>query len=129
MSGHSSSGGEEIDYYPGDSDMVTFERVGVPTPPFRIEQVGDDPDIRYRYEWDERGEPTPEQFERVGLLEVKLAVLSGDLDGEVEEKAMDALEAVQELKSSMCDARGLDDEQRQEVGLGNLDGLPEVSRR
>lgn len=119
---------DRIDRRGGESDMVTFERVGMPDPPLRIEQIGDDPDLRYRYEWDDRGEPTPEQFERVGHLEVKLAVLAGDLGGDPAEKATEALDAIQELQEAMIDDRDLSDEQRQEVALGNLDGLPEVER-
>jgi len=118
-----------VDECSGDSDMVTFERVGVPEPAVRIEQVGDDPDIRYRYEWEERGDPTPEQFERVSHLEVKLAVMMNDLDGEVEEQADAVLDELQTLQRMMIDARDLDDEQAQEVSMGNLDGLPEVESR
>ncbi len=109
--------------------MVTFERVSVPEPAVRIEQVGEDPDIRYRYEWDERGEPTPEQFERVTNLEVKLAVMMNDLDGEVLEQAHTVLDELAELQRVMCGERDLDSVQEQQVLMGNIDGLPEVESR
>ncbi|WP_253737981.1 hypothetical protein [Halohasta salina] len=118
-----------VDEYSGDSDMVTFERVSVPEPAVRIEQVGEDPDIRYRYEWDERGEPTPEQFERVTNLEVKLAVMMNDLDGEVLEQAHTVLDELAELQRVMCGERDLDSVQEQQVLMGNIDGLPEVESR
>jgi len=51
-----------------------------------------------------------------------------DWDGEVESKAEGAHEALVELRNAMCDARDLDDEQRQEVNMGNLDALPEVEK-
>lgn len=108
--------------------MITFERVGKPEPAFEIQQIGEDPDIRYRYHWDECGDPTPEEFERVTDIETKLAVLSGQLSGDVEAAAIEALEAIQNLQSVMLDARDLDEEQRLEVSMGNLEGLPEVER-
>lgn len=113
----------------GESDMVTFEVENVPEPRFQIRQVGDDPDIRYRYDHTERGNPTPEDFERVNHLEVKLVVAMGDWDGEVAEAAEEAHEALVDLKDAMADARSLDEEQRQDVALGNLEGLPEVTKR
>lgn len=122
------TGSERIDRRAGESDMITFERIGVPEPGLRIEQVGSDPDIRYRYDWDDRGEPVPEDFERIGHVEVKLVAAMPDMDGEVREAADEAHEAIVDLKDAMCDARDLDDEQRQEVLMGNLDGLPEVER-
>lgn len=120
---------DEIDYRSGDSDMVTFERVGMPDPGIRIEQIGDDPDIRYRYEWDERGQPTPEQFERANHLEVLLVSMMTALDGEVYEQAGVVHDELAELLRVMCEERGLDEEQTQEVLMGNLDGLPEVEQR
>lgn len=117
---------DSITTHAGASDFVTFEVVGAPAPEFRIEPVGDDPDIRYRYQYDDRGYPTPEQFERVGHLEVRAAVLSADLDDDLAEDAVAVLEAIQSLRSAMADARELDDEQRQDIALGNLDALPEV---
>jgi hypothetical protein len=120
---------DEVDLRPGESEMITFERVGRPTPPFRIEPVGEDPDIRYQYHWANRGQPTPEQFERVGHLEVKLVAMLPDLDDEqVRAAADDVHDAIVQLKSAMANARDLDDEQRQDIAQGNLDGLPEVER-
>ena len=118
----------EIDRRDGESDLVTFERIGKPDPRFRVEQVGDDPDLRYRYHWDDRSDPTPEQFERVGHLEVKLVTMLNELDGEAEDAGDAAHEALVELRNAMMDQRDLDEEQRQEVAMGNLEGLPEVHR-
>lgn len=118
-----------VDRRSGESDMVTFERENVPEPSFRIEQVGSDPEITYRYDWDERGEPTPEEFERLGHLEVKLVTMMTDLTDEVDEEAQAAHEALVELKRAMMDCRDLDEEQRQGLAMGNLSALPEVSKR
>lgn len=120
---------EGVDEFSGESDMVTFEVEGKPDSGIVIRQIGDDPDIRYRYHWDERGSPTPEDFERIGHLEVKLVVAMADWDGEILEAADTAHEALVDLKDAMCDARDLDDEQRQQVMLGNLEALPEVVKR
>jgi len=118
-----------VDEYSADSDMITFERTNTPQPAVSIEQVGDDPDIRYRYDWQERGYPTPEQFERISHLEVKLAVMMNDVDGELGEQADVVLDELQTLERMMINARDLDDEQAQDVSMGNIDGLPEVVQR
>lgn len=118
-----------IDVSSGDGDMVVFERVGVPKPEIQIEQVGDDPEIRYRYQWDDREYPSPELFERVMHLETKVAVMMNDLDGEINEQAGVVLDELQRLNQMMCNARNLDDEQMEDVVMGNLDGLPEVERQ
>lgn len=117
-----------VDRRSGESDMVTFERVNKPDPAFRVEQVGADPDIRYRYDWSDRGEPTPEQFERVGHLEVKLVTMLNDLDGDAEAAGDAAHEAIVDLRNAMMDQRDLDEDQRQQVAMGNLEALPEVDR-
>ena len=124
----SERGEAEIDRRDGESDMVTFERIGKPDPLFHVEQVGADPDIRYRYDWSDRAEPTPEQFERVGYLEVKLVTMLNDLEGEAEAAGDAAHDAIVELRNAMMDQRDLDEEQRQDVAMGNLEGLPEVVR-
>lgn len=112
----------------GESDMVTFEVFNKPDPRFLIKQVGEDPSVLYQYDWEDRGSPTPEQFERVGHIEVKLVSMLPDLeDEEVREAADEAYEALVELKDAMCEARGLDQEQRQEVVMGNLEYLPEIA--
>jgi hypothetical protein len=112
----------------GESDMVTFEVFNKPELRFRILQTGETPTVRYQYDWAERGSPTPEQFERVGYLEVKLVGMMPDIeDDDVREAADEAHEAIVELKNAMCDARGLDEEQRKEVLMGNLEYLPEIA--
>ena len=117
-----------VDRRDGESDMVTFERFNKPDPAFRVEQVGSDPDIRYRYDWSDRGEPTPEQFERVGHLEVKLVTMLNDLDGDAEAAGDAAHEAIVELRNAMMAQRDLNEDQRQQVAMGNLEALPEVDR-
>lgn len=110
------------------SSITRFKDENKPEPSFRFEQVGSDPDVCYRVDWDERGHPTPRDFHRVNMLEVKLVVGMTGWGGEVQEMAEAAHDAIAELAEAMCDARGLNDEQRQQVLLGNLDGLPEVTR-
>jgi hypothetical protein len=39
------------------------------------------------------------------------------------------LDELQRLSQMMCNARNLDDEQMEDVVMGNLDGLPEVERQ
>lgn len=107
--------------------MVTFIVEDKPAPPFIVESVHE-PDVRWRYSWDERGDPTPEQFERVSYLDVSLAVMLPDLEGEVKEKAEAARQAIAELREAMIDERELDEEQRREISMGNLDALPEVEK-
>lgn len=116
----------DVNEYSGENDMVTFEQINTPQPTVQIEQIGDDPEIRYRYDWEQRGEPTPEQFERVNHLEVKLAVMMTDLTDELEEQADIVLDELQALQRMMIDTRNLNEEQAKDVSMGNLDGLPEV---
>lgn len=126
---NNASGADDVTEHDGASDLVTFEVTGKPTPRFRIETIGRDPDIRYRYAWADRGTPTPEQFERVGHLEVKLVGMMPDLEpGAVRQAADDAHQALVDLKTALMDARDLGRDQRQELALGNLDGLPEVEK-
>jgi hypothetical protein len=112
----------------GDSDSVTFEIVDEREPLFETQLVSD-ADIRYRYRWQDRGHPAPEDFHRVSHLEVLLVSMATDFDGELEAAADEAHRALMDLKQAMADARGLDDQDRQDIMLGNIDALPEVERR
>ena len=123
------SDGDDIVTRPGKSDLVTFEIVNKPEPKIRIEQVGPDPDIRWRYDWSERGYPTPEMFERVGHAEVLVVGMMPDTDGDLRQALDAAHDAILEVERVMCEMRGLDEEQAGEVVMGNLDGLPEVEKR
>lgn len=124
-----SPGSGPVETRDGESDMVTFEIANKPDPGIIIREVGEPPDIRYRYDWDERGDPTPEDFERVGMLEVKLVSAMTDWDGDVLEAAEEAHEAIVNLRETMSEQRGLEESQRREVRMGNLEGLPEVEKR
>jgi hypothetical protein len=119
---------EQTTVHEGENDHTQFAVRHAPDPEVRIEETGESPEVTWSYEHDERGQPTPEDFDRVGSLEVKLVVAMTDWDGEVLEAAEEVHDALTELKTAMMDARNLDDEQRQQIALGNLDALPEVTK-
>lgn len=120
-----------VDVHEGLGPFTVFEVEGKPDPMFKIQQVGHDPEIRYRYHWEDRGKPTPEDFERVGHVEVKLVGMMPDIeDPDVEEAADEAHKAIVELKKTMAEARGIPEgDDRMDLMLGNLDVLPEVEKR
>jgi len=105
-----------------------FEYSDKPEPDVVFEEVGDN-QIVWEVDWPERGTPTPEEFDRVGDIEVKTVVVGTDLPDEVQEEVDTVHDAVVELKEAMMDCRDLSEEQRQELTMGNLDALPEVEKR
>lgn len=112
----------------GAREDTIFEIKEKPDPKLIIEPVGTQPHTRWRYQWPERGDPSPELFDRVSSLEVTLAVLLTDLDDDHEDHAIEALYAIQSLHQAMVEKRGLEGDARRNVLMGNLDGLPEVER-
>lgn len=110
------------------SDLTTIEMYNTPNAGVSIEQVGSDPHTTYRVDWEQMKHPTPAMFNDVGTLEVKAAVLSGNIKNEkVDKAAIEALEAIQELRDTMIEERDLTEEQAEQVTLGNLEALPEVT--
>lgn len=112
----------------GAHDDTVFEITEKPAPELIIEPHGQQRKTRWRYRWPERGDPSPELFDRVSSLEVKLAVLLTDLDEDLEGHGYDALEAIQSLHKAMVERRGLKGDEKRNVLMGNLDSLPEVER-
>lgn len=111
------------------SDFSRFVDVNQPEPEFIIQQVGDAPEIVWEVDYEKRGNPTPRDFETINAAEVKLVVAMADPPDEVQAAVDEAHDAIVNLQEAMMDARDLDDEQRQELRMGNLDALPEVEMR
>ncbi|WP_224337904.1 hypothetical protein [Haloprofundus halobius] len=110
-------------------EYADFEYRNKPEPQVIIQPVGEEPSVTWVVDFPEQGAPRPEQFAAIGAAEIKLLTSTTEFDGELREKADAAHDALVELQKAMCDARGLDDEARKEVILGNLDALPEVEKR
>jgi hypothetical protein len=108
-----------------------IEYVNEPDPEFRIEPVGDHSPVVWEVDWEEMERPIPDVFRKIGTAEVKLVVAGSSLPDELQEEFNAAHEALVDLREAMLEYRGIepDSDQGIEVAMGNLDGLPEVSRR
>ena len=114
-----------------DTELSRIEYVNEPEPRFHIEEVGEPSTTVWEVDWEEMERPIPETFDKIGTAEVKLVVASTGLPDELQEQFAEVHEALVDLRTAMLEYRGIDPDSHDgiEVAMGNLDGLPEVTRR